>query len=157
MKAEKNQETFPVPHTFSDPHHVDADSDPAFTLIRIRIPPSTVVRIRILPFAVMRIRIWILRNDADPDPQHCLWHPIYRSCFLLYGIFVDNVYKMKRLPGTWSACGWWCCGSQVTRMMKSLVETTSHLFTPGITTSRDKRKKERLIKGQNLKIAVFEI
>jgi hypothetical protein len=66
MRAEKNQETFPVPHTFSDPYHVDADSDPAFTLIRI--PPSTVVRIRILPFAVMRIRIWIPRNDADPDP-----------------------------------------------------------------------------------------
>jgi hypothetical protein len=27
-------------------------------------------------------------------------------------------------------------------MMKSLVETTSHFFTPGITTSRDKRKKK---------------
>ncbi len=27
-------------------------------------------------------------------------------------------------------------------MMKSLVETTSHFFTPGITTSRDKRKRK---------------
>jgi hypothetical protein len=65
------------PETFPDPHHILIQ---LFTLMRIRILPFTVMRIRILPVTVMRIRIWMPRNDADPDPQDCLWHPIYHSC-----------------------------------------------------------------------------
>jgi hypothetical protein len=47
----------PLGSSVADPHHVDADPDPALILMRIRILSFTVMRIRILPFTGMRISI----------------------------------------------------------------------------------------------------
>jgi hypothetical protein len=44
----------------SDPHHLNADSGPAVTLLRIWIQIFTLMRIRIQLFSSMRIRILLL-------------------------------------------------------------------------------------------------
>jgi hypothetical protein len=67
--------TIKDPETFPDPHHFDADPDPA---CHFDADPDPSFHCDSDSDS---------QSDADPAPQDCLWNPIYRSCFL----FVDNV------------------------------------------------------------------